>query len=110
RRLIVMLASPAARRLRAQLTSPKVAMIQRRPSTSTKATGVVRDRPLFRPRTVSRALGPINPAPANRRPIGLKSETNDGARAGVGGRSPGPSNGWAFIAMLETSRKIQSDD
>src|SRR5437588_183418 len=37
-------ASPAARRFRTQLTSPNVPMIQRRPFTSTSATGVVRPK------------------------------------------------------------------
>src|SRR6202022_1390404 len=49
-----------APRLGAQINSPNVAIPQRRPSLSTNASGVVRGTPLFRPRTVSRAFGPIS--------------------------------------------------
>src|SRR5205814_1940510 len=58
RRFTVIVASPAVRRLRTQLTSPKGLCTQRRPFTSTSATGVVRTWPPLRPRSVSKSLGP----------------------------------------------------
>src|SRR5215470_18744148 len=53
-----MVARPAARRLRTQLTSPQGAQTQRLPEISMTATAVVRGRPLFRPRMVTSRLGP----------------------------------------------------
>src|SRR5467141_3357899 len=74
-------ASPDARRLRTQLTSPNGDWTNRRPSTSTTATGKVRGTPEVRPRTVSRTLGPNGmPAPTSRRIRGFTAETSDGAR------------------------------
>jgi hypothetical protein len=58
RRRTVIVARPAARKLRTQLTSPQGANTQRRPETSMIATGVVRGRPPLRPRIVMSPLGP----------------------------------------------------
>ncbi len=49
----VRVARPAARRLRTHWTSPHGDQIQRLPEASMIAIGVVRGRPLFRPRTVT---------------------------------------------------------
>ena len=74
-------ARPAARRFRTHWTSPQGAQTQRLPSTSTIANGVVRGRPLFRPRMVTSPLGPIGmPAPRRNFKIGLKNRTRHGKR------------------------------
>jgi hypothetical protein len=67
-------ARPTARRLRTHWTSAQGAQTQRLPPTSMIAKGVVRGRPLFRPRMVTSPFGPIG-TPATRRNfrIGLKS-------------------------------------
>ena len=57
-RPLVTVAAPCARRLRTQSTSPKGDWTKRRPSCSRIATGNVLGRPVLRPRTVSRTLGP----------------------------------------------------
>src|SRR5437660_7379734 len=81
RRPTVRTPSPADRRLRTQLTSPKVPMTHVLPPTLTLATGVVLSTPEFRPRTLSRALGPSGtPSLIRRRAIGLKIGTKDGTR------------------------------
>ena len=81
RRRTVMVARPAARRLRTQSTSPHGAQTQRLPPTSMIAKPVVRGRPLFRPRMVTSRLGPIG-TPATRRTfrIGLKNRIRRGTR------------------------------
>jgi hypothetical protein len=59
-----------------------LAQIQRLPETSMIATGVVRGRPLFRPRMVMSPLTPSGTPARNRAlRIGLKSETCRGTRA-----------------------------
>src|SRR5437660_10628116 len=84
RRPTATVASPAARRLRTQLTLPNVPITQRRPPTSTSATGVVRTWPDLRPRTLRRALGPISgPRRSRRLAIGLNSGTKRGTRSWV---------------------------
>src|SRR5215207_2067470 len=61
RRPWVRVPSPAARRLRTQLELAPlwVATNQRPSSRSKRSTGVVRDCPVVRPRTVSRIIGPM---------------------------------------------------
>src|SRR5262249_14164878 len=88
RRRTVTVAQPAARRLRTHWTSPQGAQTQRLPETSMIATGVVRGRPLFRPRMVMSPLGP-NGRPVARRSleIGLRSEKTH--RGGMLGSTPG---------------------
>ena len=77
----VMVARPAARRLRTQWTSPHGAQTQRRPATSMIATGVVRGRPLFRPRMVMSPLKPSGtPAASRALAIGLKIVTHAAVR------------------------------
>ncbi len=76
RRPAVIVAVPAARRLRTQSTSPNGAQIQRLPECSTMASGVVRGRPLVRPRMVTSTLGPMGvPARSSRRAKTLKNGT-----------------------------------
>jgi hypothetical protein len=89
RRRTVMVARPAARRFRTHWTSPQGAQTQRLPETSMIATGVVRGRPLFRPRMVMSPLGPIGTPAANRNlTIGLKNEkTHRGGTPGTPGAS-----------------------
>jgi len=72
-------ARPAARRLRTHWTSPQGAQTQRLPPTSIIARGVVRGRPLLRPRMVTSPLGPTG-TPTTRRNfrIGLKNRTRRG--------------------------------
>src|SRR5439155_17368014 len=77
-------ARPAARRLRTQWTSPKGLMSPRLPPNSQSVTGVVRGRPLRRPRTVRRTSGPIGtPAARSRRATTLKYGTHRGTRRGM---------------------------
>src|SRR5438445_13470468 len=72
RRRIVIVARPAARKLRTQLTSPNGAISQPLPELSTTVTGVLRGTPVFRPRIVISTLGPIGtPAASRRRAMGL---------------------------------------
>src|SRR5215467_4136577 len=74
-----MVALPAFRRLCTQLTSPKGASTQRPPEPSPMVMGVVRGKPLRRPRTVINALGPIGtPAASRRRAMGLNHGTHLG--------------------------------
>jgi amidase len=71
-------ASPAARRFLAQSTSPWYAWTNRRPSNSSRPTGVVRGLPDRRPRTVRRMFGaPVGrPAAMSRRASGLTRRKN----------------------------------
>src|SRR5215471_632190 len=79
-----MVARPAARRLRTQLTSPQGAQTQRLPEISMTATAVVRGRPLFRPRMVTSRLGPSGTPAANRNwRIRPKNLTLRGTRAAL---------------------------
>ena len=72
-------AEPAARRLRTHWTSPQGAQTQRLPEAAMIATGVVRGRPLFRPRMVMSPLKPIGTPAANKGlASGLKNETDRG--------------------------------
>ena len=78
----VICAPPAARRLRTQLTSPQGDQTQRLPETWMIAMGVVRGRPLFRPRMVMSPLKPIGIRVPNRDlVIGVKIVTHHGAPA-----------------------------
>src|ERR687888_2017289 len=81
--LTVMVARPAARRLRTHWTSPQGAHTQRRPEAWTIATGVVLGAPLLRPRTVRRPFGPSG-RPARRSALvsGFHKATHRGAAAG----------------------------
>src|SRR6266516_6394499 len=73
----VRIASPAARRLRTQLTVPKGAISKRSPSNSTSVTGFVRIFPLLRPRTVRRVMVPIfTPMRSRKVVIALLMRTN----------------------------------
>ena len=84
RRRMVMVARPAARRFRTQWTSPQGDQTQRLSATSMIARGVVRGRPLFRPRMVISPLKPSGtPAASRRLAIGLKSGTSRGTLRGV---------------------------
>src|SRR5919202_1263045 len=88
RRRTLMVARPAARRLRTHWTSPQGAQTHRRPAPSMMANGVVRGRPLFRPRMVTRALGPSGtPAATRTFAIGPKNVTHAGAAAALAMRS-----------------------
>src|SRR2546423_10498549 len=81
RRPTVMVARPAARRLRPQLTSPKGLISPRLPEFSQIVTGVERGKPLLRPRTVMSTSGPIGtPAAKRSLAMGLKNGTQDGTR------------------------------
>src|SRR5262249_56157924 len=85
----LMVARPAARRLRTQLTSPQGAQTQRLPEISRTATAVVRGRPLFRPRMVTSRLKPSGtPAAKRNSRIGLKNLTRRGTPAALTTRSP----------------------
>ena len=81
RRPTLMVARPAARRLRTQLTSPKGAIRPRLPEFSAIVTGVVRGRPVLRPRIVRRTSGPIGtPAASRGLAMKLKKGTHEGTR------------------------------
>ena len=81
RRRNVIVARPAARRLRTHWTSPHGAQTQRLPETSMIATGVVRGRPLFRPRMVMSPLKPSGtPAAKRNLATGPKRGTYQGRR------------------------------
>src|SRR5207253_1489151 len=108
RRFTVIVASPAARKLRTQLTSPNGLCTQRRPLTSTSATGVVRSWPLLRPRTVSKALGPSGvPIRSRRLAIGLKIDTKAGTCAG---RPPLAGSRRESGDITEDLQRLQSND
>jgi len=70
--------------LRTQLTSPHGDQTQRLPETWIIAMGVVRGRPLFRPRMVMSPLKPIGMRVPNRDlVIGVKIVTHHGAPAAL---------------------------
>ena len=93
-----MVARPAARRLRTQWTSPHGDQTQRLPATSMIATGVVRGRPLFRPRMVMSPLKPIGtPAASRDLAIGLKNVTHQ-ARGGAPRRCRFVRSSWWLLA------------
>src|SRR5918992_1234782 len=82
-----MVARPAARIFLTHWTSPQGAQTHRRPETSMIATGVVRGRPLFRPRMLMSPLKPIGTPVAKRNvAIGLKNDKTH--RGGMLGSTP----------------------
>ena len=79
-----MVASPAARRFRTQLTSPQGHQTHRRPVTSMIATADVCGWPVLRPRIVMSPLKPNGrPARNSVRNTDPKAVTERGARAAV---------------------------
>src|SRR5438445_3658286 len=105
RRRIVIVARPAARRLRSQLTSPNGAISQRLPALSTTVTGVVRGTPVVRPRIVISTFGPIGTPAFNRsRATGLNSGIQAGTRVDLSGLGNGhlPSLPWSLSKSQPT--------
>ena len=97
RRPKLMVAMPAARRLRAQSVSPNGDMKPRRPPYSQIVTGVVRGKPVFLPRTVMSTSGPIGTPSLSR---GLARRLKKGTQDGICRASIGRSRGSGMVILM----------